>query len=207
MLYFNFSQGYRPAGTNRTNKNSDAAPMYYDADELMNYEVGYKYSNPQNTRKFNAAYYLMDWQDMQTAVYDRSLATIQFNTNIGDAKITGLEVDWTFFTENGYTIIIGGSLTDPKLDENFMLNGNLLATSGTQLANVAKRKASLSISKGFTIFNGQEGSWDLNVSRTGKRKSSITNPVNQGAYTIAGLSSTLQGESWDAVLYLSLIHI
>lgn len=202
LLYFNFSQGYRPAGTNRTNKNSDAAPMYYDADELMNYEVGYKYSNPQNTRKFNAAYYLMDWQDMQTAVYDRSLATIQFNTNIGDAKITGLEVDWTFFTENGYTIIIGGSLTDPKLDENFMLNGNLLATSGTQLANVAKRKASLSISKGFTIFNGQEGSWDLNVSRTGKRKSSITNPVNQGAYTIAGLSSTLQGESWDAVLYV-----
>ena len=106
------------------------------------------------------------------------------------------------YKRQGYTIIIGGSLTDPKLDENFMLNGNLLATSGTQLANVAKRKASLSISKGFTIFNGQEGSWDLNVSRTGKRKSSITNPVNQGAYTIAGLSSTLQGESWDAVLYV-----
>ena len=71
-----------------------------------------------------------------------------------------------------------------------------------QLANVAKRKGSISISKAFTILNGRDGSWDLNISRTGKRKSSITNPVNQGAYTIAGFSSTLQGETWDAVFYV-----
>ena len=39
LLYLNYSQGYRPAGTNRTNKNSDAAPLYYDSDELNNYIV------------------------------------------------------------------------------------------------------------------------------------------------------------------------
>tara|TARA_Y100001970_G_scaffold180262_2_gene219490 strand:- start:16100 stop:18451 length:2352 start_codon:yes stop_codon:yes gene_type:complete len=201
LLYFNFSQGYRPAGTNRTNKNSDAAPLYYDSDELKNYEIGYKYSNQDGSYRFNAAYFLMDWQDMQTAVYDRDLATIQFNTNIGDAKITGLELDWSIFTENGYNLLIAGSFTNPKLNENFMLNGNLLATPGTQLANVAKRKFSISINKDFTV-NGMDAFWDLNISRTGKRKSSITNPINQGAYTLAGFSSTLQGTNWDAILYI-----
>ncbi|MEO1956102.1 MAG: TonB-dependent receptor, partial [Gammaproteobacteria bacterium] len=91
LLYLNYSQGYRPAGTNRTNKNSDAAPLYYDSDELNNYEIGYKYTNADGTLKFNSAYYLMNWEDMQTAVYDRNLATIQFNTNIGDAVIQGIE--------------------------------------------------------------------------------------------------------------------
>ena len=64
------------------------------------------------------------------------------------------------------------------------------------------REIDLEFNKGFTILNGREGSWDLNVSTTGKRKSSITNPINQGAYTIVGFSSTLEGEDWDAVFYV-----
>ena len=117
LLYFNFSHGYRPACTNRTNKHSDAAPLYYDSDELNNYEVGYKYSSQDGTYRFNAAYYLMNWQDMQTAVYDRDLATIKFNTNIGDAKITGIELDWTIITDRGRTVSIAGAFTDPKVEE------------------------------------------------------------------------------------------
>ena len=204
LLYFNFSQGYRPAGTNRTNKNSDSAPLYYDSDELNNYEVGYKYSNSDGTQRFNIAGYMMDWKDMQTAVYDRDLATIQFNTNIGDARITGVELDWTIITDNGFFIVLGASLIDPKLEEDFVLNGVVQATSGTQLANVAKQKASIAINKEFS-FAGRNAYWDLNISRTGKRESSITNPVNQPAYTLGSFSSTLEGENWDGTLYIDNI--
>ena len=204
LLYFNFSQGYRPAGTNRTNKNSDAAPLYYDSDELNNYEVGYKYSSQDGTYRFNAAYYLMNWQDMQTAVYDRDLATIQFNTNIGDAKITGIELDWTIITDSGLTVAIAGAFTNPKLEENFILDGEILATPGTQLANVAKQKYSLSLNKDFSVM-GRDGFWDLNLSRTGSRPSSVTNPISQPGYTTSSFSSTLLGENWDGVLYVDNI--
>ena len=44
--------------------------------------------------------------------------------------------------------------------------------------------------------------WAILFASSKGRKSSITNPVNQGAYTIAGFSSTLQGETWDAVFYV-----
>ena len=204
LLYFNYSQGYRPAGTNRTNRNSDAAPLYYDSDELNNYEVGYKYSSQDGTYRFNAAYYLMNWQDMQTAVYDRDLATIQFNTNIGDAKITGIELDWTIITENGLTAAIAAAFTDPKLEENFILDGEILATPGTQLANVAKAKYSLSLNKDFSLL-GRDGLWDLNISRTGSRQSSVTNPISQSGYTTTSFSTTLLGENWDGVLYVDNI--
>ncbi len=202
LLYLNYSQGYRPAGTNRTNKNSDAAPLYYDSDELNNYEIGYKYTNADGTLKFNSAYYLMNWEDMQTAVYDRNLATIQFNTNIGDAVIQGIETDLTLLTENGFTIIAGATFTNPELDDNFILSGVIQATPGTQLANVSKHKLSLAINKEFQIASGREGYWDLSLSRTGKRKSSLTNPIDQGAYTLGNFSVALEGDKWAGVLYV-----
>ena len=202
LVYFNYSQGYRPAGTNRTNKNSDAAPLYYDSDELNNYEIGFKYTNSDATLRFNTALYLMDWKDMQTAVYDRNLATIQFNTNIGDAEITGLEFDLSYLAQNGFNFILGGSIIDPKLKEDFVLSGIVQATSGTQLANVAKRKLSLSINREFTAFNGLDGYFDLNVSRTGERKSSVTNPVDQPRYTLANLSTSISSDNWEGVLYI-----
>jgi len=202
LLYLNYSQGYRPAGTNRTNRNSDAAPLYYDSDELNNYEIGYKYTNADGTLKFNSAYYLMNWEDMQTAVYDRNLATIQFNTNIGDAVIQGIETDLTLLTENGFTIIAGATFTNPELDDNFILSGVIQATPGTQLANVSKHKLSLAINKEFQIASGREGYWDLSLSRTGKRKSSLTNPIDQGAYTLGNFSAALEGDKWTGVFYV-----
>ena len=205
LVYANYAQGYRPAGTNRTNKNSDAAPLYYDSDELNNYEVGYKYSNATGTLKFNSAYYLMKWKDMQTAVFDRNLASIQFNTNIGDAVIQGIETDLTFLTENGFTIIAGAAFTDPELDDNFVLSGVIQATPGTQLANVSKHKFSVAINKEFQTAGGRDGYWDLNLTRTGKRKSSLSNPIDQGAYTLGNFSATLEGENWATVVYMDNI--
>ena len=166
--------------------------------------MGYKYSSQDGTYRFNAAYYLMNWQDMQTAVYDRDLATIQFNTNIGDAKITGIELDWTIITDNGLTVAIAGAFTNPKLEENFILDGEILATPGTQLANVAKQKYSLSFNKDFNVM-GRDGFWDLNLSRTGSRPSSVTNPISQPGYTTSSFSSTFLGENWDGVFYVDNI--
>ena len=94
------------------------------------------------------------------------------------------------------------TLLHPRLDEDYVLNGNVLATEGTRLANVPKVKASIAINKTFEMKGGLNGYWDLSLSRTGKRKSSMTNPIDQNAYTLANLSSTIEGRNWAAVLYI-----
>ena len=202
LLYLNYSQGYRPGGTNRTNKNSDAAPLFYDSDELNNVELGYKYASRDGTKRYNVALYSMHWKDMQSANFDLDLASIQFNSNIGDAVIEGLEADVTLLTENGYTFIAGATLLHPRLDEDYVLDGAVLAPRGTRLANVPKLKASMAVNKVFDLKGGLSGYWDFSLSRTGKRKTSMTNPIDQNAYTSANFSSTVQGDNWAAVLYI-----
>ena len=204
LLYMNYSEGYRPGGTNRINKNSDAAPLYYDADQLNNIEVGYKYLSEDNTLRYNLTFYSMSWTDMQTANFDLDLASISFNSNIGDAIIQGLEGDVTLTTKNGVNFIAGATILNPRLDEDYVLNGVTLANEGTRLANVPKFKGSIAINKDFDI-KGLSGYWDLSLSRTGKRKSSMTNPINQGAYTLGNFSTTMVGENWTAVFYVDNI--
>ena len=65
-----------------------------------------------------------------------------------------------------------------------------------------KRKLSLSINREFTAFNGLDGYFDLNVSRTGERKSSVTNPVDQPRYTLANLSTSISSDNWEGVFYI-----
>ena len=64
---------------------------------------------------------------------------------------------------------------------------------------------SLSINREFTAFNGLDGYFDLNVSRTGERKSSVTNPVDQPRYTLANLSTSISSDNWEGVLYIDNI--
>ena len=149
---------------------------------------------------------------MQTANFDLDLASISFNSNIGDAIIQGLEGDVTLTTKNGVNFIAGATILNPRLDEDYVLNGVTLANEGTRLANVPKIKGSIAINKDFDI-KGLSGYWDLSLTRTGKRKSSMTNPIDQGAYTLGNFSTTIVSENWSAVFYvdnifdLSLIHI
>jgi hypothetical protein len=142
-----------------------------------------------------------------SANFDLDLINNSINSNIGDAVIQGIESDITILTD-GFTIIAGFALTDPKLDEDYLLDGALLAKRGSVLANVPRFKSSLAINKTFDLnllgnFGGlKSGSWDFNVSRTGERKSSITNPINQGAYSLANFSLALRGDHFTTIFYI-----
>ena len=207
MIYLNYSQGYRPAGTNRVNARSELAPLTYDEDRLDNYEIGYKYASSDGTVRANTSLYSMSWSDMQAANFDLDLAPIQFNSNLGDAVIQGIESDLSILT-GGFTIIAGVSINDPRLNEDYVLDGVLLAEKDTILANVPRFKASFAINKVFDVgwmgnFGGiKSGSWDFNASRTGDRKSSITNPIEQPSYTLANFHLALEGKNFTTVFYI-----
>ena len=205
LLYLNYSQGYRPGGTNRINKNSELAPLFYDSDELTNVEVGYKYVSADGTKRYNATFYSMNWKDMQSANFDLDLASISFNSNIGDAVIQGLEADLTMLSDNGYTVIMGATFLNPRLDEDYILDGAILATEGTRLANVPKIKGSIAVNKIFDLRSGRSGHWNFSLGRTGKRKTSMTNPIDVNAYTSANFSTAIEGEKWATVFYLDNI--
>lgn len=89
-VYVLASQGFRLGGTN--NQGIVAVPDLFEADEVWNYEIGYKSRWFDNRLTFNAALYYVEFDNMQVAGTDPTGA-FGFIGNAGSAEVEGLELE------------------------------------------------------------------------------------------------------------------
>src|SRR4029077_2142699 len=102
MLYYTFSQGFRPGGFNQ-NGNSQHAftpgivaqyliPSSYQSDKLTNNEIGWKTEFFDHRLQWNGAIYRENWDNVQVAFFDPGVVgNIFFNANGQDFLIKGIE--------------------------------------------------------------------------------------------------------------------
>jgi outer membrane receptor protein involved in Fe transport len=109
MVYTTASKGFRPGGVNRR---ADVAP--YDADFLVNYEIGWKSTLAQGLR-FNGAVYQQNWNDFQYSFLGANSFTEIHNGP--DARIRGIDVDMTY-NGGGLYLQVAGAYTDAKTTKN-----------------------------------------------------------------------------------------
>jgi outer membrane receptor protein involved in Fe transport len=108
MFYVTRSTGYRPGGINRQPNLAG-----YDADFLVNNEIGWKTSF--GPLRWNGAIYHQVWKKFQFSFLgENSLTVVQ---NGRDARINGLETDINY-TQGGLTLNAAMAYTDAKLKEN-----------------------------------------------------------------------------------------
>ena len=108
MFYATRSTGYRPGGINR-----QPGLEGYDADFLVNNEIGWKTSF--GPLRWNGAIYHQVWKKFQFSFLgENSLTVVQ---NGRDARINGLETDVNY-TQGGLTLNAAMAYTDAKLKEN-----------------------------------------------------------------------------------------
>ena len=142
MVYYTFSQGYRPGAFNRltggrTNIWVDAAgvplangvvsgptdtkptqfnkPLSYAPDSLTNNEVGFKSEFFEHRLQVNASLYKMNWDNVQTLIYN---PPIYGNTTFGltgpDYEIKGGELQLAFKATEALTLSGNMSYNDSK---------------------------------------------------------------------------------------------
>jgi iron complex outermembrane recepter protein len=133
MTYYTYSEGYRPGGFNRTHSLTDgtvilAAEVPYctypggvktctpnsyqyekaagwQADNLINNEVGLKSEWFQHRLLFNLSAYYMKWKDQQLSLFAPTiLGNTTFNTNGPDFNIKGFEVQFVARLTEGLTV-------------------------------------------------------------------------------------------------------
>ncbi len=119
MAYFTFSQGFRPGAGNRLNSaevkisvdpvtgqpttgvvsgspklvKQFNKPFTYAPDTLDNYEIGFKSSFFEHRLLFNASAYYMQWNNVQTLIYNPPVfGNTTFGTNGPNYDIKGVEV-------------------------------------------------------------------------------------------------------------------
>jgi iron complex outermembrane recepter protein len=102
MLYYTYSQGYRPGGFNQNGGSPhaftpDIVPQYYiprswSSDRLTNNEIGWKTEFFDHRLQWNGAIYRENWDNVQVAFFNPGVSgNIYFNTNGQNFLIKGIE--------------------------------------------------------------------------------------------------------------------
>ncbi len=122
MLYYTFSQGFRPGGFSRGSRDKapdeNGVPQYhtpngYMPDSLTNNEVGAKTELFNHRLLLNVSAYYMEWSNVQLALYQPCcLGNTTFLVNGPDYEIKGAEVQFTGRVLEGLTISGSGSYND-----------------------------------------------------------------------------------------------
>ena len=131
MMYYTYSQGFRPGGFNRTNSAAGSAPVLaaeapytagdkatrqylkpdgYDSDSLTNNEIGFKSEFFEHRLQLNASAYRMQWSNVQFLIFDPvNLGNTQFVVNGPSFSITGFELQAVARVTEGLTVQGSGS--------------------------------------------------------------------------------------------------
>jgi outer membrane receptor protein involved in Fe transport len=115
MLYYTFSQGFRPGGFNQNGGSFHAftptlesqfiIPKSYSSDKLTNNEIGWKTEFLDHRLQWNGAIYRENWDNVQVAFFDPGVVgNIFFNTNGQDFLIKGIETSLVARVVTGLTL-------------------------------------------------------------------------------------------------------
>ena len=149
MFYATYSTGFRPGGNNR-DKGAESGTVYAP-DKLNNIELGWKTSWFDHALRWNGAVYYEKWNDLQYAEQAAG-AGITNISNVGGARVYGIETDVQVRPAKGVTLSASGAYNDSALTSNF---GNLgkgnFAPTGTRLPVQPKFKMSATARYEFPV--------------------------------------------------------
>jgi outer membrane receptor protein involved in Fe transport len=138
MVYYTYSEGYRPGGFNRSSSGPHLpppppaaqvgtyfTPQAFAPDSLTNNEIGWKTAWFDHRFLVNGAIYQEDWKNVQQQFFDPSATgNLSFVTNGGDYRVRGLELQIVGRVTDGLTIEGSAAWNSSELTTSPFLIGN-----------------------------------------------------------------------------------
>lgn len=203
MLYYTWSQGFRPGGFNRAVPNfSTSSPLYgvwhvpisYSPDTLTNNEFGWKTDLFDHRVRVDGAVYQENWNKVQLSIFDPGVTgDISFTTNGPNYRVRGATIHADALLGWGFRVSAGAAVNSSAVISNLSLresNGQPIPQSlnpfgplGSPLAQSPPFKGNILLRDDFALGN-YDAYWQIGATHTG------------GAYSTTNyLSTTLQGNS------------
>jgi iron complex outermembrane receptor protein len=149
LVYFTYSQGFRPGGFNRTSAlhvpDANGIPQYrtpssYTSDTLTNKEIGWKTEFFDHRIQFNGALYQENWNGVQVGFFDPGqLGNLTFGVNGPNYRVRGIETSLIARVTSGLTV--QGSASYNKSEQTnspFLVNNNPASpTFGQPITTIA----------------------------------------------------------------------
>ena len=135
MVYYTFSQGFRPGGFNQNGGSLHAftpdlvaqyiIPKSYSSDKLTNNEIGWKTEFFDHRLQWNGALYRENWDNVQVSFFDPGVVgNIFFNTNGQDFLVKGIETSVVGRVMTGLTLQAAASWNQSKQTNSPILLDN-----------------------------------------------------------------------------------
>ena len=200
MGYLRVASGFRPGGANVGVQPGMGAPLTFEPDKLVNYELGLKSMMLDGRMSVDVDAFYIDWSKVQlTSVVNG----IGFLGNGGKATSRGLEASWRFHPVSGFTVWSNVSYTDAKLAEDNPA-GSVYGLKGDPLPYVPKWNANLGADYSFPV-----GSWSGflggNFSYVGRRAAEFNQipapRVYLPAYNNINLYAGMNVGAWTFKVY------
>ncbi len=176
MIYFTWSEGYRPGGVQRRGTLPN-----YKADFLTNYEFGWKTSWMDNRVTFNGSVFEEKWKNFQFSVLGlNGLTDIR---NAAQARIRGVETELNWAATYNLMITGGFAYYNAELSADYCGTLNSSgdpetvcaspeAPKGTQLPVTPKFKGNVNARYTWDVGD-MEAFWQVSYAHVGRRTSDL----------------------------------
>ncbi|WP_166991092.1 TonB-dependent receptor domain-containing protein [Pseudomaricurvus alkylphenolicus] len=207
LTYFQWAEGYRAGGANDQTAAAIAnvnIPAGFGSDSLENFELGIKTTLAEGKVVANAAFYYIDWSDIQ--LQDQATSgsvSFPFRGNGGAAEIKGMEFDLTAYPIDGLEMIASANFTNAELVED-----NPIASSGMggdDIPYTPEMTLSLSAdyewvvsSDNMTAFVGADVMYVDERSTEFRPDNSLN--VELDSYSLTNMRGGIKGEGWSVSL-------
>ena len=133
LIYASVSRGFKSGGFQGQLTFNPADLQAFDDETLWAYEIGAKSRLADGTVQLNGAVFFYDYSDLQFygGLFDSPVGTLFGIANVGDAEITGAEVELWWRPAVGLDVRLGAGLLDTEVTESVVAG----VAEGSELPN------------------------------------------------------------------------
>lgn len=212
MVYYTWSEGYRPGGLNRV-YNTDIGGTY-SPDFLESNEVGFKSTLWDGRLQLNGSYFQQEWDNFQLSKIDTSVSVLTLTDNVGNATSDGFEIDGRLLLTENWDFFFGLSYIDATLEEGYWLRAAdegvtpPQAPKGSELPRVPDLKWNISSRYNFQ-FQGMDAYIQGSYTSTGESynllydvDSNSRSRQKQDSYQVGNIAVGVDAGRWSAELFV-----
>jgi iron complex outermembrane receptor protein len=219
MVYLLYAEGVKTGGFNAVDPRLNPEQGTFDEEENTTYEIGTKNQFFEGKLTFNAALYYIDWKAVQgsEAANSPDAWSTDVVGNIGDAEVSGFEIDGAWIIANGFYADYALALTNPEYkdaiyqsskagedsswgcnDVECRSDGNV---KGSQVERTSKNQASIGLN--FDGDLGGEWAWAARVDFNYRSKMYATplNLAHNGSRTVSNANLNFNNGNLDITLW------
>ena len=202
LLYANVSKGYKAGGF--PSLGATAASQYLPAtqESVVAYEAGFKTTTTDRRLHIDGAVFYYDYQDKQILgrVLDPLFGPLLQMINVPKSKVTGAELQATWFPVEGLSLTSGVSYVDSEVLDGFVNydpNGVLANLGGEAFPNTPKWQMVADVNYRWPINEGLKGFVGGGVTYQDKTNSQLGElpSLNVKAYTLVDLRAGVESQT------------